>query len=107
MMLSVSWPLNISPRQRCIDAGRDDVVGYCSTKPYSATFDNVAKHTYMIDYRALDLPDHVIEAQLGRTLNSGHELGRIVSRYLADLRSHAISTTPLVDYLERMSIGVG
>jgi hypothetical protein len=37
MMLSVTWPLNISPGQLCIYAGRGDVVGHCSTKPYSAT----------------------------------------------------------------------
>jgi hypothetical protein len=35
------------------DAGRGDVVAYCSTKPYSATFDNVAKHTFMIDYPSM------------------------------------------------------
>lgn len=75
---------------RVSDAGRGDVVPYCSTKPYSATFDDVAKHTFMVDYSALGLPDHVIEAQLGRTINTGHVLGRIVSRYLADLGSHAI-----------------
>ena len=56
MMLSVTWPLNISPGQRCIYAGRGDVVGHCLTKPYSATFDNVAKHTYKINYRALVCP---------------------------------------------------
>jgi AraC-like DNA-binding protein len=73
------------------DAGRGDVVAYCSTKPYSATFDNVAKHTFMIDYyAALDLPDGIVESHVGHRINRGHVLGGIVSRYLVDLGSHAI-----------------
>src|SRR5260370_2024753 len=72
------------------DAGRGDVVAYCSTKPYSATFDNVAKHTFMIDYGALDLPDGIVESHVGQRINRGHVLGGIVARYLADLGSHAI-----------------
>jgi AraC-like DNA-binding protein len=72
------------------DAGRGDVVAYCSTKPYSATFDNVAKYTFMIDYGALDLPDGVVESHVGQRINRGHVLGGIVSRYLVDLGSHAI-----------------
>jgi len=72
------------------DAGRGDVVAYCSTKPYSATFDNVAKHTFMIDYGALDLPDGVVESHVGHRINRGHVLGGIVARYLVDLGSHAI-----------------
>jgi len=72
------------------DAGRGDVVAYCSTKPYSATFDNVAKHTFMIDYAALDLPDGVVESHVGHRINRGHVLGGIVARYLVDLGTHAI-----------------
>ncbi len=72
------------------DATRGDVVPYSSTLPYSATFDGVAKHTFMIDYGILALPDRTLEAQLGRTFSRGHILGGIVARYLADLGSHAV-----------------
>lgn len=72
------------------DAGSGDVVAYSSTQPYSATFDNVAKHTYMVDYTAIGLPDDIVEARLGRALNGGHLLGRIVSRFLADLGDRAV-----------------
>jgi AraC-like DNA-binding protein len=92
MMISlVTSGHSVFHHDNCVsDAGRGDVVAYCSTKPHSATFDDVAKHTFMVDYSALGLPDHVVEAQLGRTINTGHVLGRIVSRYLADLGAHAI-----------------
>jgi AraC-like DNA-binding protein len=92
MMLSVVTSGHSTFQQNNVvsDAGRGDVVAYCSSKPYGATFDNVAKHTFMIDYSALDLPDHVVESQLGRRISRGHVLGGIVSRYLVDLGSHAI-----------------
>src|ERR1700687_2730713 len=63
MMISlVTSGHSIFHHDNCVpDAGRGDVVAYCSTKPYSATFDDVAKHTFMLDYSALGLPDHVAE----------------------------------------------
>lgn len=72
------------------DARSGDVVPYASTLPYSATFDDVAKHTFMIDYAALQLPERTLEAQLGRPINKGHTLGRIVAGYLAEVATEAI-----------------
>lgn len=72
------------------DARRGDVVAYASTMPYSATFDDVAKHTFMIDYAALDLPDRTLEAQLGQAINDGHTLGRIVAGYLTEIATESI-----------------
>lgn len=92
MMLSVVTSGNSVFRHNdtVSDAARGDVVPYSSTRPYSATFDGVAKHTFMIDYGALGLPDQTLEAQLGRRFNRGHILGGIVARYLADLGTHAV-----------------
>jgi len=92
MILSVVTSGHSTFRQDNVvsDAGRGDVVAYCSTKPYSATFDNVAKHTFMIDYAALDLPAGVVESHVGHRINRGHVLGGIVARYLVDLGTHAI-----------------
>jgi AraC-like DNA-binding protein len=72
------------------DAGLGDIVPYSSTLPYSATFGGVSKHTFMVDWNALELPDHTLDAQLGQSFNRGHVLGHIVSRYLTDLGSNAV-----------------
>jgi AraC-like DNA-binding protein len=70
--------------------GQGDVVLYSSATPYRATFDNVGKHTYMIPYRDIDLPDPIMHAQLARRLHGRYPLARIVSRYLTDLAVNAV-----------------
>lgn len=92
MMLSVVTSGNTVFRHNntITDAGLGDVVPYSSTLPYSATFGGVSKHTFMIDWNALELPDHTLDAQLGQCFNRGHVLGHIVSRYLTDLGSNAV-----------------
>ncbi|WP_288049368.1 AraC family transcriptional regulator [Nocardia sp.] len=72
------------------DATRGDIVPYSSMRPYSATFDDVAKHTFMIDYTSLGLPERAIEYQLGRSVSRRHTLGHIVTRYLIDLGTNAV-----------------
>lgn len=92
MMLSVvtAGTSRVQQGDTVSDLRRGDVVGYSSAQPYRATFDDVSKHTYMIDYEALGLPDQVLHAQLARRINAGHPLGIIVARYLTDLGSHAV-----------------
>ena len=92
MMLSVvtAGTSRVQQGDTVSDLRRGDVVGYSSAQPYRATFDDVSKHTYMIDYEALGLPDQVLHAQLARRINAGHALGIIVARYLTDLGSHAV-----------------
>jgi len=92
MMLSVvtSGTSVFQHNDTITDASRGDVVPYSSAQPYSATFDNVAKHTFMVDYDALELPEGVLDYQLGQLINRGHTLGSIVARYLVDLGSHAV-----------------
>jgi AraC-like DNA-binding protein len=92
MMLSVvtAGTSRLQQGDTVSDLRRGDVVGYSSVRPYRATFDDVSKHTYMIDYDALGLPDRILHAQLGRRVNAGHALGIIVARYLTDLGSHAV-----------------
>jgi AraC-like DNA-binding protein len=72
------------------DISTGDVVLYSSATPYRATFDNVGKHTFMIRYSDLDLPDRVMHAQLARRLRARDPLPRIVARYLADLATNAV-----------------
>lgn len=72
------------------DISRGDVVLYSSTTPYRATFDNVGKHTFMIRYSDLDLPDRVMHAQLATRLRARDPLPQIVAGYLADLAANAV-----------------
>jgi hypothetical protein len=92
MMLSVvtAGTSRLQQDDTSSDLRRGDVVAYSSGRPYRATFDDVSKHTYMIDYEALGLPDQILHAQLARRINAGHALGIIVARYLTDLGSHAV-----------------
>lgn len=92
MMLSVVTSGNsiFTHNDTITDAGLGDVVPYSSTLPYSATFGGVSKHTFMIDWNALELPEKTLDAQLGQCFNRGHVLGHIVSRYLTDLGSNAV-----------------
>jgi AraC-like DNA-binding protein len=92
MMLSVvtAGTSHLQQGATVSDLRRGDVVAYSSNRPYRATFDDVSKHTYMVDYEALGLPDQVLHAQLARRINAGHPLGIIVARYLTDLGSHAV-----------------
>lgn len=92
MMLSVVTSGNTIFRHNgtITDAGLGDVVPYSSTLPYSATFGGVSKHTFMVDWHSLGLPDRTLDAQLGQCFNRGHVLGHIVSRYLTDLGSNAV-----------------
>lgn len=70
------------------------LVQYCSTIPFAATLNNVARHTLMIPYTAVDLPDHLIEARAGQLVDTTTPLGRIVVRYLRDLGAHGIYLPP-------------
>jgi hypothetical protein len=92
MMLSVvaAGRSRLQQSDRTCDIGTGDVIPYTSDRPYRATFDNVAKHTYMIEYSRLDLPERVLNAQLARRLNAGHALGTIVSRYLTELATNGV-----------------
>lgn len=74
----------------CSDIGKGDLILYSSTTPYRATFDNVGKYTYMIPYRALAVPDHILHAQLARRLTGRDPLALVVSRYLKDLAANAV-----------------
>lgn len=70
------------------------LVQYCSTIPFAATLNNVARHTLMIPYAAVDLPGHLIEARAGQLVDTTTPLGRIVTRYLRDLGAHGIYLPP-------------
>lgn len=67
-----------------------DVVQYCSTIPFVATLNDAARHTVMVAYGALDLPDRVIEAAAGRRVDHTAPLTRIVVRYLRDIGTHGM-----------------
>lgn len=59
MMLSVvtAGTSHLQQGATVSDLRRGDVVAYSSNRLYRATFDDVSKHTYMVDYEALGLPD--------------------------------------------------
>jgi hypothetical protein len=58
MMLSVvtAGTSRLQQGDTSSDLRRGDVVAYSSDRPYRATFDDVSKHTYMVDYEALACP---------------------------------------------------
>lgn len=75
-------------RRTAVNTG--DIVLYTSTMPYTQTLDRVARHTFMFEYRSLELADSVIESHAGRLIDLTTPLGRVVANYLRDMGTHGL-----------------
>jgi AraC-like DNA-binding protein len=79
-------------RQTRLRAG--DIVMYSSTMPYKATFNGVAKHSFMLDYGDIGLPQSVMHAQLATRISPDHPLAPAVVSYLTQLAQTADQMSP-------------
>lgn len=90
LSLATSGTAEFRHEAKTIRLGPGSLVRYSSTIPFAATLNNVARHTLMIAYTAIDLPDCVIEARGGDLVDTAGPLGRIVVKYLRDIGAHGI-----------------
>ena len=94
LSLTTSGTAEFRQNGTAVQLAAGGLVQYCSTIPFAATLNNVARHTLMIPYAAVDLPAHLIEARAGQLVDATKPLGRIVVKYLRDLGAHGVYLSP-------------